>query len=146
MFTLLVRRRMAVAMSLLLSLLHTVGAPLAKAEAQVAHKCELLPSDHWTPLLAKRYARSMMHQYNWNRTEYKALVKLWYAESRWRHNARNKNPDRWSGKYAGGIPQILGLDPSTPAPLQIGRGLEYIQSRYGKPSVAWAHHRVHGWY
>jgi len=41
---------------------------------------------------------------------------------------------------------LLGLAVGTPAPEQIARGLAYIQHRYGKPSVAWAHWRKHGWY
>ena len=150
MFSLLVKRRISVAMSLLLSLLHMLGMPAAKATQKVVKKvtakCELLPSAMWTPALAKQYARAQMQDYKWNRTEFRALSKLWYSESKWRHAAFNKRPDRWSGKHAGGIPQILGLDPATPAPLQIERGLAYIKSRYGKPSIAWAHHRVHGWY
>ncbi len=96
----------------------------------------------WTPRLAKAYAKGLI-QWNyphWNMSEYKALVKLWTKESNWRHQADNKH------STAGGIPQILGLDPKTPAPRQIERGLEYIQHRYEKPSVAWAHWRANGWY
>lgn len=146
MFTLELRKRLAVSLSMLLALLHTMGIPSARAEELFSKKCQQLPAKAWTPYLSKQYAHSQMKVYNWNRSEYKALVKLWQRESQWKPNAFNKNPDRWSGKKAGGIPQILGMDPSTPAPLQIGRGLDYIQTRYGKPSVAWAHHRAHGWY
>lgn len=85
-----------------------------------------------------------MSQYGWNSSEYRALVKLWNAESHWRNNAFNKV--KVNGENAGGIPQILGLDPATPAPDQIDKGLAYIQSRYGKPSIAWAFHRKNNWY
>ena len=96
----------------------------------------------WTPRVAKAYAKGLMQwSYpHWNKSEYVALVKLWTKESNWRHEANNKE------STAGGIPQILGLDPKTPAPLQIERGLEYIVHRYEKPSVAWAHWRANGWY
>lgn len=117
------------------------------ASASVAKpKCERLSPLHWTPSLAKAYARFTIQSYGWNKTEWKALNKLWNSESHWRWQAKNKTKERWSGKYAGGIPQLLGMDTSTPAPAQIEQGLAYIKSRYGKPSVAWAHHRAHGWY
>ena len=110
-------------------------------------KCEELPNKYWTPLLAKRYTQAWAeHKYGWKRSEYKALVKLWTAESNWRAEAFNKSAGNSEGDHAGGIPQILGLDPRTPAPLQIERGLVYIKERYGKPSIAYAHHRNYGWY
>ena len=96
----------------------------------------------WTPRVAKAYTKALIawDYPHWNRSEYVALAKLWGKESAWNHRAKN---DKSS---AAGIPQILGLDPNTPAPLQIERGLEYIQHRYKKPSVAWAHWRAKGWY
>jgi hypothetical protein len=59
-------------------------------------------------------------------------------------NAYNKV--KVMGKNAGGIPQILGLDPRTPAPLQIDRGMKYIIHRYGTPCMAWKFHQRKGWY
>ena len=76
----------------------------------------------------------------WNLSEHHALMKLWGKESAWNPAADNPN------STAFGIPQLLNLDPSTPAPLQIERGLAYIQHRYEKPSVAWSHWRSNGWY
>ena len=105
-----------------------------------------LPQGYWTSRLAKSYAKVRAADYGWNLTEWKALNKLWTAESNWRHDAFNKSADIHTNKNAGGIPQILGLDPKAPAPLQIERGLAYIEYRYGRPSIAWAHHRKHGWY
>lgn len=105
-----------------------------------------MPQDYWTPRLAKNYAKVRAAAFGWNRSEWKALNKLWTAESNWRAEAFNKQPDLISGEHAGGIPQILGLNPETPAPLQIERGLAYISARYDKPSAAWSHHRTHGWY
>ena len=96
----------------------------------------------WTKSLSKSYAKAVISaQYEtWGRAEYKALLKLWGKESAWDHTADNPK------STAFGIPQILGMHPATPAPEQIARGLEYIQHRYGKPSVAWAHWRKNGWY
>jgi hypothetical protein len=119
------------------------------AHALVVHKirCEEMPNKFWTPAISKSYARGVMQgQYGWGRTEFKALNKLWNAESHWNPSAYNTEAGDTDGSHAGGIPQILALDPRTPAPVQIDRGLAYIAERYGKPSVAWAHHRAHGWY
>jgi hypothetical protein len=96
----------------------------------------------WTKSLSKSYAKALISaQYeHWPASEYRALAKLWGKESAWDHNADNPK----SSAY--GIPQLLKMKPGTPAPEQIARGLEYIQHRYGKPSVAWAHWRKNGWY
>lgn len=96
----------------------------------------------WDKQLSKSYARALMKRLypQWDRSEFKSLAKLWGKESAW--NPEAKNPD----SSAFGIPQLLNLHPSTPAPLQIERGLVYIQHRYEKPSVAWAHWRNYGWY
>jgi hypothetical protein len=96
----------------------------------------------WTKSLSKYYAKALISaQYEeWDKSEYRALLKLWGKESAWDHTADNPK------STAFGIPQLLGLAPNTPAPEQIARGLAYIQHRYGKPSVAWAHWRKHKWY
>lgn len=96
----------------------------------------------WTKALSKAYAKIQMNTFypEWNASEYKALIKLWGKESAWNHEARSKTSSAF------GIPQLLNLDPATPAPLQIERGLAYIKHRYDKPSIAWAHWRSYGWY
>jgi hypothetical protein len=97
---------------------------------------------HWTPRALKLYAKQYMRMAypQWNLSEHHALMKLWGKESAWNPTAQNPN------STAFGIPQLLNLDPLTPAPLQIERGLAYIQHRYDKPSVAWSHWRNNGWY
>lgn len=96
----------------------------------------------WDKKLSQSYAKSLIKNFypDWGKGEYKALAKLWGKESAW--NPQAKNPK----SSAFGIPQLLNLPDTTPAPLQIERGLVYIQHRYGKPSVAWNHWREKKWY
>ena len=96
----------------------------------------------WTKKFSKQYAKALMswHYPEWNHSEFLALSKLWGKESAWNPKARSTTSSAF------GIPQMLKLDPSTPAPLQIERGLAYIKHRYDKPSQAWAHWRKHKWY
>jgi hypothetical protein len=96
----------------------------------------------WTKQLIKGYAISYMKwQFpEWNRGEHKALMKLWGKESGWNPEADNPHSTAY------GVAQVLKTEPGTPAPQQVERGLAYIVHRYEKPSVAWSHHRKHGWY
>jgi hypothetical protein len=107
---------------------------------QIEENC--IDKSNWTPRMAKAYAKALIkYEYpHWNRSEWSALAKLWGKESGWKHTA--DNPE--SSAY--GIAQVLNTKPGTPAPLQIERGLVYIEHRYEKPSIAWAHWRANGWY
>ena len=96
----------------------------------------------WVVQDSKAYANDVVLA--WAQNQYRCLDKLWTQESNWRAHAYNKV--KVMGKNAGGIPQILGLDPNTPAPLQIDRGFAYIMHRYGTPCMAWKHHLKKGWY
>ena len=96
----------------------------------------------WVVEDSKAYARDVLQ--SWADNQYECLDKLWTQESNWRSEAYNKV--KVMGKNAGGIPQILGLDPDTPAPLQIDRGFAYIMHRYGTPCMAWKFHERKGWY
>jgi hypothetical protein len=96
----------------------------------------------WVIEDSKAYAQDVILA--WSSNQYKCLDKLWTRESNWRAEAYNKV--KVMGKNAGGIPQILGLDPKTPAPLQIDRGFAYIMHRYGTPCMAWKFHQQKGWY
>lgn len=87
----------------------------------------------WTTDDSKSYAQDKL--YEWQYKQWLCLNKLWSKESNWRPDAYNKI--KVMGKNAGGIPQLLGLDPKTPAPVQIDRGLSYIYNRYGTPCKAW---------
>jgi hypothetical protein len=96
----------------------------------------------WAIEDSKAYAKDVVLA--WADNQYECLDKLWTQESNWRSEAYNKV--KVMGKNAGGIPQILGLDPKTPAPLQIDRGFAYIMHRYGTPCMAWKFHERKGWY
>lgn len=96
----------------------------------------------WDVKDSKVYAKDVLQA--WSDNQYKCLDKLWTKESHWRPEAYNKI--KVMGKNAGGIPQILGLDPKTPAPLQIDRGIKYIIHRHGTPCMAWKFHQRKGWY
>ena len=110
-------------------------------------KCAEFGMKYWTVANSKTYAKFIMSKYGWGRGEWKALDKLWTKESHWNPLAYNVQVgDPTDGSHAGGIPQMLSMSIKTPAPVQIDKGLSYIKHRYGRPSVAWAHHRVHNWY
>lgn len=87
----------------------------------------------WTKEDSKAYARDRLSV--WQEKQWSCLNKLWSRESAW--NPRAFNTVKVMGKNAGGIPQLLGLDPKTPATLQIERGLKYIYYRYSTPCEAW---------
>lgn len=95
---------------------------------------------------AKHLARAMLAQFGWGPDQFGPLNQLWQRESGW--DPTKVNPR--SGAY--GIPQA---NPSGgqghPYALgdvrgQVMWGLNYIKSRYGSPSAAWAHSQATGWY
>lgn len=106
----------------------------------------------WSVDRSQSYARLAVRLQGWSTTEYRCLVRLWTKESNWRHQARNKKPVMQirDGKkvwlHAGGIPQILGLDPKLHPVTQIDRGIDYIKSRYGSPCESWRFWTRNGWY
>ena len=100
------------------------------------------PIVEWTTEDSKAYAQDKL--YEWQYKQWLCLDKLWTRESNWRPNAYNRV--KVMGKNAGGIPQILGLDPKTPAPIQIDRGLSYIYNRYHTPCKAWEFFTKKGYY
>lgn len=100
------------------------------------------PVIEWTTEDSKAYAQDKL--YEWQYKQWLCLDKLWTRESNWRPNAYNRI--KVMGKNAGGIPQILGLDPKTPAPIQIDRGLSYIYNRYNTPCEAWEFFTKKGYY
>ena len=139
-----IKKYLAVAGSMVLTTATLFGIPF-KAYANHIHEQACVnenPPKIWNKHTAKTYAYAYMSMTypSWGRGEWRALSKLWGKESAWNHTA--DNPD--SSAY--GIAQVLNTKPGTPAPLQIEKGLSYIQHRYDKPSIAWSHWRKHGWY
>jgi hypothetical protein len=96
----------------------------------------------WGVADSKAYARDVMLA--WTDKEFVCLEKIWQKESKWRPEAYNKV--KVMGKNAGGIPQLLGMDPKVPATRQIERGFAYILYRYGSPCQALNFHKKKGWY
>ena len=105
-------------------------------------KTKLIAQNSWSQTDSKAYARDMLSK--WQYKQWLCLSKLWGKESAW--NPRAFNNIKVMGKNAGGIPQLLGLSPSTPATLQIERGLSYIYYRYDTPCNAWQHFQQRGWH
>jgi len=102
-----------------------------------------------TPEAAKEYAKTQLDKYGWDTpNQWACLVDLWTGESNWRPSAYNKQAVYQNGErlHAGGIPQILGLDPDTTVERQIERGLIYIQSRYDTPCNANSFWHRNFWY
>lgn len=98
--------------------------------------------DTWTPDDSKAYAYDRLGL--WRDKQMSCLKKLWGKESAWNPDAYNKI--KVMGRNAGGIPQLLGLDPKTPPTKQIDRGLDYIYHRYDTPCRAWQHFKKKGWH
>jgi hypothetical protein len=105
------------------------------------HRYENTKRD-WTPADSKSYAYDKLGL--WRDKQMSCLNKLWGKESAWNPKAYNKI--KVQGRNAGGIPQILGLDPKTSPTKQIERGLEYIYHRYDTPCNAWRHFQRYGWH
>lgn len=104
-----------------------------------------------TPAMAKDYAKRQLKKYGWQ-NQWGCLLKLWQQESNWRPNAKNKQPvyqqrnGHWVKLYAGGIPQVLHLNPKVDIPTQVTIGLKYIQERYSSPCKALQFHNNHYYY
>jgi hypothetical protein len=99
---------------------------------------------HVHPSRSREIAVTLVKQQGWSGRQFVCLNKLWTKESNWRNRAQNKT--YIGGRRAGGIPQILGLDPKTPVKQQIDRGLKYIKHRYSTPCGAWSFWKKHKWY
>lgn len=102
-----------------------------------------------TPEAAQEYAKTKMADYGWTSpSQWTCLVDLWTGESNWRPDAYNHKAVYQDGQrlHAGGIPQILGLDPDSTVEYQIQRGMDYVQSRYNTPCEANNFWHRHFWY
>ena len=135
-------RRLKFYLALSLTALITLATPLTGVHTASTEDAKAQVMKMSDP---KQYARSIAkEQYGWTSEQYKCLGILWGKESAW--NPKAYNTIRVMGKNAGGIPQLLGLDPDTPAPRQIERGLAYIYYRYDTPCKAWAFFKENNWH
>jgi len=102
-----------------------------------------------TPEAAKEFAQKLMPSWGWKGdAQWQCLESLWTKESNWRPQAFNKTAVYQGGEklHAGGIPQILGLDPKITVEEQILRGFTYIEARYSDPCSAWRFWTRNFWY
>ncbi|MDR3106609.1 MAG: hypothetical protein LBU05_00170, partial [Bifidobacteriaceae bacterium] len=108
---------------------------------------EASASEKTSPAEAKKIAKKAMKKRGWGTRQYRCLVPLWQAESKWSTTAGYIR-----GSY--GIPQAYpgskmasaGKDWRTNAATQIAWGLGYIAGRYGTPCAAWRHFQRYRWY
>jgi hypothetical protein len=128
--------------SLSFLLLVLVVAFMSDNSTQSTNTTDKVVQVTWSKADSKAYARDKLSE--WQDEQWSCLNMLWGKESAWNPDAYNSV--RVMGKHAGGIPQLLGLDPATPAPRQIERGLDYIYYRYTTPCEAWSHFKRAGSY
>lgn len=108
--------------------------------------------DMRTPAFAKKFAKSQLVHWDWSKNQWNCLHALWTKESNWRADAYNKTPvwvvhnGKLVKRYAGGIPQRLGLSPKKSVPQQVNAGFAYIKHRYGTPCKAYKWWQSHYWY
>ena len=129
---------------ILLNPFHIPPDPVAKAE--VIMKPILVER---TPEASKEFAKKRLDAYGWDTpAQWECLLSLWTKESNWRPDAYNKTPVYQNGEKlnAGGIPQILGLDPDLSVEEQVTRGFVYIEHRYSNPCAAWRFWERNFWY
>lgn len=119
-----------------------IGFASAFPVADTTNKIVKKQQTEWSVADSKAYAYDQLLE--WQHKQYRCLTQLWGKESAW--NPKAFNETKVMGKNAGGIPQILGLDPNMPATRQIDRGLSYIYHRYGTPCKAWVHFKEKGWH
>jgi hypothetical protein len=128
--------------SLSFLLLVLVVALMSDNSTQSTNTTDKVVQVTWSKADSRAYARDKLSE--WQEEQWSCLNRLWGKESAWNPDAYNSV--RVMGKHAGGIPQLLGLDPATPAPRQIERGLDYIYYRYTTPCEAWSHFKRNGNY
>jgi hypothetical protein len=88
-------------------------------------------------VMAMKFAKA---GYDWDLRQRQCVYKLFTAESRFDHLAKNQQ-----GSSAYGIAQMLKETSSDPA-IQILKAYKYIKHRYDTPCRAWQHHVTRNWY
>lgn len=122
-----------------------LGIFIGAVSMGTTHEAKISPTQTthaWSKADSKAYARAQLHKEVTR--QMKCLNVMWTKESRW--NPRAQSKIKVMGRYAGGIPQVLGLSPTSKPTHQIDRGLDYIYHRYTTPCKAWEWWKRHGWY
>lgn len=88
-------------------------------------------------IMAMQFAKA---GYGWDLRQRQCIYKLFTAESKFDHLAKNQQ-----GSSAYGIAQMLKEKSSDPA-IQILNAYRYIKHRYDTPCRAWSHHVSRNWY
>ena len=130
---------------ILLNPFHIPPDPEAKA-SEVVMKPILVERN---PEASMAYAQKQLSTMGWDTpAQWECLLSLWTKESNWRPDAYNKTIVYQNGEKlnAGGIPQILGLDPDLTVEEQTTRGFVYIEHRYKNPCSAWRFWSSNFWY
>ena len=131
---------------ILLNPFHIPPDPVAQANQTSIVKPILVER---TPEASKEFAKKRLGAYGWDTpAQWECLLSLWTKESNFRPDAYNKTPVYQNGEklHAGGIPQILGLDPDLSVEEQVTRGFVYIEHRYSNPCSAWRFWERNFWY
>lgn len=118
------------------ALLMVIASPAEANAPLMSEKGKLM---HLALQNPKQYAFYAIKAYNWNKTQFVCLSRLWGKESAWNHKADNPK----SSAY--GIAQMLGEKAKHPM-LQIDNGLRYISHRYDNPCNGWKFWQRHKWY
>lgn len=131
----------------------TAASTRSKNAKQIREKYGRAPAAVGTPRYSRWLARNVIKdRHGWNRTEFKALRKMWNRESNWRFDVVNWHPrGPWyglgqvNGPYIQSRGYSIAEYRSNPY-VQIRVGADYIDGRYGSPRAAWAFWRANGWY
>ena len=109
---------------------------ISKHEEKVVHTHATMKQKRANKKLALKYAKI---GYGWVDSQQACVVKLFTAESRFDHLAKNPK------STAFGIAQVLTEKSKDPS-VQILRAYKYIIHRYGSPCNAWAFHSRNYYY
>jgi hypothetical protein len=126
-----------VAMAVLFPITHTV-----QVDVKVAHPKPIQTKATWAQkkankAIAMRYAKA---GWGWDSTQRRCVYKLFMAESKFDHLAKNQQ-----GSSAFGIAQMLKEKSRSPE-IQLLKAYRYIVHRYDTPCRALRHHQLRNWY
>lgn len=126
-----------VAIAVLFPITHTV-----QVDVKVTHPKPIQTKATWeqkkaNKAMAMRYAKA---GWGWDSTQRRCVYKLFMAESKFDHLAKNQQ-----GSSAFGIAQMLKEKSRSPQ-IQVLKAYRYIVHRYDTPCRALRHHQLRNWY